>query len=59
MNRPRKPKHMTPYTPEWERLANAEARSFAPEVRPCADCGGPYIKGYCCNRCGSHNPEGV
>lgn len=52
----RKPRKMKPYTKEWERLANIEARLFAPTIKPCRDCGGPCIHGYCCTRCGSINP---
>jgi hypothetical protein len=52
------PARMEPYTPEWERMANRMAREFCPRLYPCADCGGPVVKGYCCRRCGSSNPEG-
>jgi hypothetical protein len=45
-----------PHSPEYERLANAEARSRV-QMYPCADCGGPVINGYCCERCGSTNPR--
>lgn len=55
---PKKPRRMQPHTVAWERMANELARSFAPAIHPCADCGGPVIKGYCCTRCGSDNPEG-
>lgn len=54
--RPRKPRKMRPYTKEWERLANAEARCFAPTIKPCRDCGRPVVDGYCCNHCGSVLP---
>lgn len=47
---------MKPYTPEWEAMANAEARSYCPAITPCSECGAPHIKGYCCNHCGSVNP---
>ncbi len=50
-----KTKKMTPYTPEWERLANAEARNYV-TIKPCRDCGGPVIDGYCCNHCDSVLP---
>lgn len=52
----RKPRKMEPYTPAWERLADQEARNFAPEIKPCRDCGGPVVSGYCCDRCGSTLP---
>lgn len=49
-------KKLEPYTPAWERLANAEARGYAPPIRPCKECGGPVLSGYCCTRCGSSEP---
>lgn len=39
-------------TPEYERLANAQARNFAPPIRQCKACSYPYVDGYCCNNCG-------
>lgn len=45
-------------TDEWEEAANSLARSFCPPIYSCADCGGPVVRGYCCGRCGSSNPEG-
>jgi hypothetical protein len=53
----RKPRRIEPYTPAWERLANAEARCFCPRIYPCGECGGPVVDGYCCNRCGSSEPQ--
>jgi len=50
-------KRLVPYTAEWERLADAEARVFAPRIRPCATCGGPAVDGYVCNRCGCVSPS--
>lgn len=44
------------YSDEWERAADAAARHYAPEVRPCRDCGAPVVKGYCCTYCGSSRP---
>lgn len=55
----RKPRRMVPYTAEWQRRANEMARGWAPLIYPCRECGGPVFKGYCCNRCGSTNPEGA
>ena len=54
-NKPKKFPHER-YTPEWERAADQEARRFAPQVKPCRDCGGPVVKGYCCQHCESVNP---
>lgn len=47
---------MEPHTDEWNRMANSLARSFAPPIHICRDCGGPVIQGYCCTRCRSINP---
>jgi len=44
------------YSPEWEIAAGNLARSFAPSVRSCRDCGAPVISGYCCTYCRSVNP---
>lgn len=52
-------KRIEPYTPQWESLANSLARNWVPTIYPCHDCGGPVIKGYVCERCGSVNPEGA
>ena len=52
-----KPAKMEPYTEKWERMAGQVARGYCPAIYPCADCGGPVVKGYCCNRCGSDSPE--
>ncbi len=51
-------KRIIPYTKLWERLANIQARNFAPYIHPCVECGRPTIKGYCCNFCGSVDPTG-
>ena len=45
-------------SPLWNRRAHELALNFCPPIRPCADCGNPYINGYCCTYCGSTNPEG-
>lgn len=52
----KKIKKMQPYTYEWEKMANSLARGFCPTIHPCKDCGGPVVKGYCCDRCGSGMP---
>jgi len=44
-------------TPYWQRLADKVARSFAPEIYPCAKCGYPVVTGYCCTHCLDDNPE--
>lgn len=43
-------------TKEWEKRADNLARSFV-EIRTCADCGGPYVRGYVCTCCGSKYPD--
>ena len=45
-------------TREWEKQADILARSWAPPINPCVDCGGPVLSGYCCSRCGSIDPNG-
>ncbi len=50
------PKKIDPDSAAWQRLANAEARNFCPQISPCRECGGPVVYGYCCNRCGSSTP---
>lgn len=53
------PKKIKPPTPAQYRNAKIqEALRFAPPIYPCADCGWPVVKGYCCNTCGSADPEG-
>ncbi len=51
----RKPKKIEPFTPAWERLADARAGDYV-DIRPCRECGGPVVFGYCCQRCGSDTP---
>lgn len=48
-------KRIKPYTKNWERRANALARS-AITIHPCRHCGHPVISGYCCTICGSGDP---
>lgn len=50
-------KSMKPYTNEWERAANALARS-AISIIACRHCGHPVVNGYCCQTCGSGDPGG-
>ena len=50
-------KKIEPYTPYWNKLANILARDFAPIIYPCATCGYPVPKGYCCNTCGNSDPQ--
>lgn len=52
----KKARKMLPYTLKWEKLANQEARNFAPEIYPCKHCGYPTLHGYCCNGCGAGDP---
>ena len=58
-NKIEKPKRVEPYTPGWEKKANSIARDFCPPIFACADCGNPFINGYCCSFCGTYNPEGI
>lgn len=52
IKKPKKPlKKIEPYTPYWERLANEEARDYAPVAIPCEDCGRPRLTGFACNFC--------
>lgn len=53
----RKPRKLKPYTDAWERLANALARAYAPDIYDCVECGGPVCRGYVCQRCGCNNPS--
>lgn len=55
--KPRRPGKMKPHTRAWSQLAFEVALGYCPPIYPCADCGGPVIKGYCCQRCGSDEPE--
>lgn len=50
---------MEPHTAEWHREAGKLAREFCPPINPCQDCGAPVVRGYCCTRCRSANPEGM
>lgn len=53
----KKPKMLKAYTPEWEKQANIQARSYCPPIYPCKECGYPVIQGYCCNNCGCSDPS--
>jgi hypothetical protein len=53
----KKIRKITPYTPAWEREANALARSYAPTMYPCKKCGHPVGHGYCCTGCGDSDPS--
>ena len=48
---------MRVYGDKWQREASALARSFAPSVKACCECGNPVMDGYCCTACGSHDPS--
>jgi hypothetical protein len=52
----KKIKNIEPYTLKWEKMANQLARSWAPPIHPCRECGYPVLSGYCCGTCGSNNP---
>ena len=52
----KKDNKMDPNSVEWNKLANQTARSFCPEIFPCKECGKPYVRGYCCDYCGSVDP---
>lgn len=53
----KKIKKIKPYTTYYNRMASVVARTYCPAIIPCADCGYPTIKGYCCTICGSTNPQ--
>lgn len=46
-----------PYSDKWEEHAGRLARSYAPEIYPCAKCNWPVVSGYCCHYCGTNNPR--
>ena len=50
-------KKIKPYSSRWERIANEVARDIV-SIIPCKDCGYPVVDGYCCQTCGSQEPEG-
>lgn len=52
----KKLRYINPDGREYQRLAVQLALSRV-QVYPCRDCGGPVIKGCCCERCGSTNPS--
>ena len=53
-----KPKFkIEPYSAKWERMADEIARGNT-TIIPCKDCGYPVMAGYCCQHCGSQEPEG-
>lgn len=56
-DRKRKPRMMKCGSPEYERQRRELLESRAPEIYPCAKCGGPVMDGYCCTRCGTDMPE--
>ena len=58
LTRKRRPRKMSAWSKEWKRLADDLVYGFAPPVKVCAHCGGPYLDGYICERCGSGTPEG-
>ena len=52
-----RPPKMRPYSPAWERAADALARTFAPDILPCRACRQPVVTGYACTWCGNENPR--
>ena len=42
---------------KFQREANRLARSYSPDIKECAECGYPVIKGYCCTYCGNTDPS--
>jgi hypothetical protein len=46
-----------PRDEEWQRMANALARGFAPTIYACKSCGYPAIEGYSCTTCGNLSPR--
>ncbi len=51
-----KTEKLDPDSREYRRLEIQAALAFCPPIRPCRECGGPVVKGYCCNRCDSCEP---
>ena len=45
------------HTNEWMALAFQVLSDHVRGVGACVHCGGPYILGYGCNRCGSADPS--
>ena len=54
----KKPRPIKEYGPTWHKLANQLCWNYAPNVITCVDCGYPVLEGYCCQFCGSSDPEG-
>ena len=52
----RKTKPIEIYGVEWEEEANKLARSWV-IINPCKHCNHPVIDGYCCDACGSSDPQ--
>lgn len=52
-----KPPRITPYSVQWERKADALARSQIGTIYPCAKCSHPVITGYVCGTCGTSKPR--
>lgn len=44
--------HMHRDSRDYQEAKLEIALSFAPPIRPCAECGYPVAKGYVCHRCG-------
>ena len=48
---------LTPYSAEWEKAANQEARIYCPDIYPCQKCSYPVMSGFCCVNCEDSNPS--
>ena len=56
-NRPEKKNVPKAYSDEWQKIANALARDFCPQIFPCRHCGYPVVTGYCCGNLECKDPS--
>ena len=45
-----------PAQKKYEKQKAKLAFDFCPPIKPCVECGHPYVEGYCCQGCGSSTP---
>lgn len=50
-------RNFVPYSRGWWKRATELAFGYCPNIYPCAKCGYPVMKGYCCTGCGTDAPE--
>jgi hypothetical protein len=55
----RKIRRIDPNGRKWQRLAIKMAVDFCPRIYACIHCSYPVILGYCCETCGSVDPQGI